>query len=47
MTVSLAALPEMAGGISVPGGLATVYVRDFAGDPAIHPDWSAGVLDGQ
>jgi hypothetical protein len=28
-------------------GLATVDVRDFAGDPGIHPDSPAGVLDGQ
>jgi hypothetical protein len=31
----------------VSGGLATVDVRDFAGDLGIHPDSSAGVLDGQ
>ena len=29
------------------GGLAAVDVRDLAGDPGIHPDSSAGVLDGQ
>jgi hypothetical protein len=28
-------------------GLAAVDVRDFAGDFSIHPDSSAGVLDGQ
>jgi hypothetical protein len=31
----------------VSGGLAAVDVRDFAGDPGIHSDSSAGVLDGQ
>jgi len=31
----------------VSGGLAIVDVRDFAGDFSIHPDSSAGVLDGQ
>jgi hypothetical protein len=31
----------------VSGGLAAVDVRDFAGDLGIHPDSSAGVLDGQ
>ena len=34
-------------GISVSGGLATVDVRDFAGDLGIHPDSSPDVLDGQ
>ena len=29
------------------GGPAAVDVSDFAGDPGIHPDSSAGVLDGQ
>jgi hypothetical protein len=33
--------------LSVPGGLATVDVRDSAGDLGTHPDSSAGVLDGQ
>ena len=47
MTVSLAALPEMAGGHLSARGLATIDVRDFAGDLAIHLDSSAGVLDGQ
>jgi hypothetical protein len=28
-------------------GLAAVDVRDFASDLGIHPDFSAGVLDGQ
>jgi hypothetical protein len=28
-------------------GLAAVEVSDFAGDPGIHPDSPAGVLDGQ
>ena len=32
---------------SVSGGLAAVDVRDLAGDPGIHPDSPAGVLDGQ
>ena len=32
---------------SVSGGLATVDVRDFAGDLGIHSDSSTGVLDGQ
>jgi hypothetical protein len=31
----------------VSGGLAAVDMRDFAGDLGIHPDSSAGVLDGQ
>ena len=31
----------------VRGGLAAVDVRDFASDLGIHPDFSAGVLDGQ
>jgi hypothetical protein len=47
MTVSLVALPEMAGGDLSVRGLAAVDVRDFAGDPGIHSDSSAGVLDGQ
>jgi hypothetical protein len=34
-------------GISVSAGLATVDVRDFAGDLGIHSDSSAGVFDGQ
>jgi hypothetical protein len=28
-------------------GLAAVDVRDFASDLGLHPDFSAGVLDGQ
>jgi len=47
MTVSLAPCRKWLAGISVSGGLATVDVRDFAGDPGIHSDSSAGVLDGQ
>jgi hypothetical protein len=32
---------------SLPGGLTAVDVSDHAGNPGIHPDASAGVLDGQ
>jgi hypothetical protein len=31
----------------VSGRLAAADVTDFAGDLGIHPDYSAGVLDGQ
>jgi hypothetical protein len=47
MTVSLVDLPEMAGGDLSVRGLAAVDVRDSAGDLGVHPDFSAGVLDGQ
>ncbi len=33
--------------LATSGGLAAVDVSDFAGDLGIHPDSSAGVLDGQ
>jgi hypothetical protein len=47
MTVSLVALSEMTGRDLSVRGLATVDVRDLAGDLGIHSDSSAGVLDGQ